>query len=773
MKKRGSMLVFIAIIVLVIALFVFLMMPKIAKTIASGKYALKVATARDIALILDTIYAYPYDIRLDYDTDLSGLEVKIFDKLVTVQENDLDPTLAKYPFVPIINDNPDFLLRSPRKIYFYKTDSRVRVSAIEEEPQSACNKLAFGLRISDDRLKQFAPTSAVAIAWEGIQLTEGGVYDFSRYDTEINNLVDSHIKPRVAFCDGDCFPRWTKTNVVEGYCCVGDSRRAAVCGKVKDDAATKQAFTNVVTAMVDRYKDKVEYWGFGIEPNCRGETPATYTIWLKLFTDAVRSVKPDAVIIGGHLSGTDSNYLSGMYDNGAKDYFNVIALDPYGEPLDREGMQRVRDLMISKGDSSKKIWVTEWGISSGAVGEDRQVALIEEGLRYLSTTPWIGAAYYHNFECELYVSTCAPGTEGYLGFDILRGDAARTPKPSFNAFKQLAENCRPQPPITGHGCNSALTAQVLDTVFQGKNSHLEGLGSCIITAQQTTGVPAILMASIPVTEGGWAGTTMQKGTCPSTGAPSNNLYSIKGSGCPWSVWECYDNNPGGCTAPPNRCGSSKFECQQQANFKVYDTKCDSVDDFVNLITTSPIYANAMNYINDPAQMATELNTAGYATDPNWADKVITVMDEICSEVTVPPSGGCSNVVNIARNYLTSNSGYYYAWGGQSPPGFDCSGFVWYVYNEAGIAPIKDSRLSVTGYWNLLNGDANAKMDPSEWRAGDLCFYNPGAGGEDEHMGIYSGEGTLIHAVNEERDIVEDDNVPIRGTNFVGCVHVCS
>ena len=49
------MLVFIAIITIVIALFVFLMMPKIAKTLASGKYALKVAAARDIALILDTI----------------------------------------------------------------------------------------------------------------------------------------------------------------------------------------------------------------------------------------------------------------------------------------------------------------------------------------------------------------------------------------------------------------------------------------------------------------------------------------------------------------------------------------------------------------------------------------------------------------------------------------------------------------------------------------------------------------------------------------------
>ncbi len=209
----------------------------------------------------------------------------------------------------------------------------------------------------------------------------------------------------------------------------------------------------------------------------------------------------------------------------------------------------------------------------------------------------------------------------------------------YDLGAQYSEGTVPPPPVTGSGCNSAITAQVLDDAFQEKNSHLQGLGSCMMAAQQATRVPAILMAAIPVVEGGWAGTTMQRGNCPSTGAPSNNLYSIKGSGCPWNVWECRDRDIGGCRPPGaanNRCGS-RYDCDEQANFKVYSSKCDSVNDFAGYISTAPRYAEAMRYTDNPAQMVTEINEAGYATDQSWANKVIRIMNEICSEVTVPPS----------------------------------------------------------------------------------------------------------------------------------------
>jgi len=113
------MLVFIAIIILVAALFVVFALPKINP----GKIALKTAAARDIALILNTIYVYPYDIEMQYDFDLSEFVIEVSQQKVRIYDPSFgvakDPTAAEYPFVPV-NDNPNFILDKPSKIIFKK-----------------------------------------------------------------------------------------------------------------------------------------------------------------------------------------------------------------------------------------------------------------------------------------------------------------------------------------------------------------------------------------------------------------------------------------------------------------------------------------------------------------------------------------------------------------------------------------------------------------------------------------------------------------------------
>src|SRR3989338_10062074 len=100
MKKRGgSTLVLIAIVTLLIALFVLVVYPMIAKAYASGKMALKVSAARDIALILDTMYAYPYDMEIEYNFDLSDFTIKITGTKVEIRDASFgfignDPTTA-------------------------------------------------------------------------------------------------------------------------------------------------------------------------------------------------------------------------------------------------------------------------------------------------------------------------------------------------------------------------------------------------------------------------------------------------------------------------------------------------------------------------------------------------------------------------------------------------------------------------------------------------------------------------------------------------------
>jgi cell wall-associated NlpC family hydrolase len=95
----------------------------------------------------------------------------------------------------------------------------------------------------------------------------------------------------------------------------------------------------------------------------------------------------------------------------------------------------------------------------------------------------------------------------------------------------------------------------------------------------------------------------------------------------------------------------------------------------------------------------------------------------------PPDGSkASQVVAIALQYL----GVPYVWGGSSPStGFDCSGFIMYVYAQIGI-PLPHHAASQYGYGVPVSRDALA--------AGDLVFFD-GLG----HAGIYIGGGQFVHA----------------------------
>lgn len=95
--------------------------------------------------------------------------------------------------------------------------------------------------------------------------------------------------------------------------------------------------------------------------------------------------------------------------------------------------------------------------------------------------------------------------------------------------------------------------------------------------------------------------------------------------------------------------------------------------------------------------------------------------------TAPPSryGG---VVGIAMRYL----GIPYQWGGSSPSGgFDCSGFIMYVYAQMGVSLPHNAAMQF-GYGVSVSRDA---LEP-----GDLVFFD-GLG----HNGIYIGGGQFIHS----------------------------
>lgn len=101
----------------------------------------------------------------------------------------------------------------------------------------------------------------------------------------------------------------------------------------------------------------------------------------------------------------------------------------------------------------------------------------------------------------------------------------------------------------------------------------------------------------------------------------------------------------------------------------------------------------------------------------------------------------ASVVSIAMGYL----GTPYVWGGASPAGFDCSGFVMYVYAQVGVSLPHYT----VAQWDYPNAVAVSRGD---LEPGDLVFFD-GLG----HVGIYIGDGRFIHAPHTG-DVVSIDSL---------------
>ena len=107
------------------------------------------------------------------------------------------------------------------------------------------------------------------------------------------------------------------------------------------------------------------------------------------------------------------------------------------------------------------------------------------------------------------------------------------------------------------------------------------------------------------------------------------------------------------------------------------------------------------------------------------------------------SSSASSVIAYAKTLL----GKPYVWGAQGPNSFDCSGFTYYVFkNKAGIVlPRTSSAQSKYG----------TSVSWSNLRAGDLMFFdtNGANNGQVSHVGLYIGNGQMIHASSSQRKIV--------------------
>ncbi|MGG0455097.1 NlpC/P60 family protein [Bacillus mycoides] len=127
----------------------------------------------------------------------------------------------------------------------------------------------------------------------------------------------------------------------------------------------------------------------------------------------------------------------------------------------------------------------------------------------------------------------------------------------------------------------------------------------------------------------------------------------------------------------------------------------------------------------PAQQAAPANNAGQAQKEEPKKEAPKKEKPAPAPAPAPNAGG---VIGKAQQYL----GMPYVWASASPSngGFDCSGFISYIFGVG--------RQDVNGYWNSVS-------KVSSPQPGDLVFFQNTYKNGPSHIGIYVGNGQMIHA----------------------------
>jgi len=194
-------------------------------------------------------------------------------------------------------------------------------------------------------------------------------------------------------------------------------------------------FGDFVHAVVSRYRGRLRFYQIWNEPNIYPEwgeqpvNPEEYVELLKAGSTRARAADPDVVIICGALAANidlgprdlnDFIFLQRMYDAGAADYFDILAMQGYGlwsGPTDRRMQPRVvnysrprfiRDIMVQNGDAHKPIWISEmnWNAAPEDVEPRYGRVTLEQQARYAVLAyqraqkewPWMGVINFWYFK---------------------------------------------------------------------------------------------------------------------------------------------------------------------------------------------------------------------------------------------------------------------------------------------------------------------------------------------------------------------------------------
>lgn len=168
---------------------------------------------------------------------------------------------------------------------------------------------------------------------------------------------------------------------------------------------------------------------------------------------------------------------------------------------------------------------------------------------------------------------------------------------------------------------------------------------------------------------------------------------------------------------------------------------------------------ATKYISDSKIETTSRSSAtrrkAKSTETSTSVTNTEVINTEATSTEIVSNANTSEIVAYAKKYL----GYRYIHGGNTPSGFDCSGFTQYIYKHFGY------NLSRTSSGQARDGVAVSK---SNLQQGDvLCFSGSSGSKKVSHAGIYIGGGKFIHSANSRKGVI------ISNVDGDGYFYVCA
>ncbi len=151
-----------------------------------------------------------------------------------------------------------------------------------------------------------------------------------------------------------------------------------------------------------------------------------------------------------------------------------------------------------------------------------------------------------------------------------------------------------------------------EVIFNSPKEFVQTLWPYAQQAAEKIGVAPEVILSQAALETGW-GKFVLKGK---DGDTSFNLFNIKAD-------KSWNGNSVSKVALEYREGKAYNEASQ---FRSYDSYQDSFNDYIEFLQTQPRYRNALRHTNDAEAFVEQLHKAGFATDPNYSDKIKRIMN---------------------------------------------------------------------------------------------------------------------------------------------------